>query len=187
MKKKPVQDIRSESISDITPQNTYDLSEWTEFYNTDRIQLLAIDPNRLYAYWSVSDRKKWLCAQHFELDWFAMAKIIRIYNTTDLFFDGTNANHFFDIPVGESLSWQVHHLNPDSTYVADFGTYNIFGQFIPIMRSHAVKTPRNAVVHGAPIVSTVTEVQQSSPSGHIRSAFFENFATLNNYNSKGSV
>jgi hypothetical protein len=187
MEKKPDQFNDSGANVDGTTENTFDIADWTEFYNADRIQLLAIDPNRIYAYWSVSHRKKWLCAQHFELDWSVMPKVIRIYNTTDLFFDGTNANHFFDIPVGESLSWHIHHLNPDSTYVADFGTYNIFGQFIPIMRSHAAKTPRNAVVHGAPIVSTVSEVRQVSPPEHIRSAFFENFATLSNYQFKGSV
>ena len=135
-----------------------------------------------------SNRKKWLSAQHFQLDWSVIPKMIRIYNTTDLFFDGTNANHFFDIPVGESLSWHVQHLNPDSTYVADFGTINIFGQFVPMIRSHAVKTPRNSIVgYGAPIVGTVSEVQKNNSQERIRSAFFENFATSSNYNSKGSV
>jgi hypothetical protein len=156
-------------------------------YNTDRIQLMAVDPTRIFAYWNISNRKKWLCAQHFERDWSITPKIIRMYNTTDIFFDGTNANHFFDIPVGEALSWHIYHLNPDSTYVADFGTTNLFNQFIPIMRSHAVKTPRNAVVQGAPIVSPVTNISENVAVSPIRSAFFENFASLNNYNSKGSV
>jgi hypothetical protein len=164
------------------------LNEWTESYPVDRIQLMAIDPTKIYVYWSVSNRKKWLSAQHFQLDWSVIPKMIRIYNTTDLFFDGTNANHFFDIPVGESLSWHVQHLNPDSTYVADFGTINIFGQFVPMIRSHAVKTPRNSIVgYGAPIVGTVSEVQKNNSQERIRSAFFENFATSSNYNSKGSV
>jgi hypothetical protein len=156
-------------------------------YNIDRIQLLAIDPTRIFMYWSVSNRKKWLSAQHFQRDWSLLAKIVRVYNTTDLFFDGTNANHHFDIPVGEQNSWHVSHLNPDSTYVADFGTLNIFNQFIPLMRSHAVKTPRNSVVHGAPIVSVVSEVAETETPERIRSAFFENFATFNNYQTKGSV
>ena len=169
-------------------QPTVDQSEWNEIYNADRIQMLVIEPGKIYAYWSLSNRKKWMCAQHFCCDWALMPKILRIYNTTDIFFDGTNANHYFDIPVGEANSWQVQHLNPDSTYVADFGTLNIFGQFIPIMRSHAVKTPRNAIVsYGAPIVSTVDEVRQELKPQVIRSAFFENFATLNNYQAKGTV
>lgn len=167
---------------------TFDEQDWTELYNTDRIQLMAVEPTKIYGYWSVSNRKKWLCAQHFQLDWSIIPKMLRIYNTTDIFFNGTNANHFFDIPVGEANSWLVQHLNPDSTYVADFGTINIFGQFIPLMRSHAVKTPRNAIVgYGAPIVSTVSEVQQQTQPERIRSAFFENFSSLNNYQSKGSV
>lgn len=115
-----------------------------ERYNADTLQLLVKDPTTLYAYWDVSDRKRWLVAQHYCADWSVMPKIVRLYAMPGNRSDGTGHRRTYaDTNVGDSSSWYFTELLPNCTYIADFGILNVQRQFIPLLRSNIVMTPRN--------------------------------------------
>lgn len=121
-------------------------AELPDRYDADLLHLMVRDARSLYVYWEISDlRKKW-AEKHFECDWQALPKIIRVYDTTYLYFNGHNANRHFDIETTpEANNWHIRGVQPGTTYAADFGTYTIHRQFVPFLRSNFVVTSRDAV------------------------------------------
>lgn len=159
--------------------------ELPDRYQKDILEALVRDAHSIYVYWEVSDRKRWLVSQHFRCEWGVMPKILRVYDVTCVFFNGSNANSFVDIrTTPEATNWYIHHLNANATYLIDFGTYTIEGQFVPLMRSRAIVTPRNyPAVMGEPLVSVVPEVydgknvrQRIMPRFHENFRIYEEFA-----------
>jgi hypothetical protein len=113
-----------------------------ERYYRDTLRIVAVGPREMYAYWEVGDRKRWLCARHWQRDWSELRRLVRIYDVTLLHFDGENANSVRDIhvpPAADDL--YVRELQPGTSYIADYGVLNDRSQFIPLLRSTAVLTP----------------------------------------------
>lgn len=152
--------------------------EVPERYQKDMLEVLAQNAHTIYAYWEISDRKRWLVSQHFRCDWGYMPKILRVYDVTSMYFNGSNANSFFDIQTTpEATSWYIHNLLSNATYMLDFGTYTLEGQFVPLLRSSAVATPRNyAAAWGEPLKAVVQEAADGKNAGQrIMPHFHENF------------
>ncbi|AEI39348.1 hypothetical protein PM3016_661 [Paenibacillus mucilaginosus 3016] len=157
--------------------------ELPERYHQDRLQLLVQGPHTLFTYWEVSNRKRWLCSQHFACDYGALPKTLRIYDVTAVYFNGNNANGFRELgTTPEASSWYIHGVQAGTTYMADFGISTPEGQFVPLLRSNAVMTPRDSAAGwGAPLVSTVPEVREPGVIHvPIRPHDFENFNAYSN-------
>lgn len=152
--------------------------ELPERYHKDLLRLMVRDAHSLYVYWEISNRRRWLVSQHFECDWGIMPKVLRIYDVTGIYFNGNNAHSRTDIEVTpDADNWYVHGVHANATYIADFGTYNLHRQFIPLLRSNAAMTPRDGkAAHGEPIVATVPEVRGGATPQRIPPHEFENFA-----------
>lgn len=147
-------------------------------YHKDMLEAMVRDAHSLYVYWEVGDRKRWLVSQHFRCDWGDMPKILRVYDVTCVFFNGSNANSFFDIrTTPEATNWYIHNLHSNATYLIDFGTYTWEGQFIPLLRSRAIVTPRDYPASwGEPLAAVVPEVNDGENSRQrIMPRFHENF------------
>ncbi|CAH0117936.1 hypothetical protein PAE9249_00401 [Paenibacillus sp. CECT 9249] len=118
-------------------------------YNCDTFHLMARDPATLFAYWEVSTRKQAMTARHYRIDWDAMPKAVRLYRISGG--RGADANdrlrltEYTDVRVEHASSWYFRDLKPGSVYVADFGMFNPFGQFIPLLRSNPASTPAMAL------------------------------------------
>ncbi|MFC5449648.1 DUF4912 domain-containing protein [Paenibacillus aestuarii] len=113
-------------------------------YHQDLIHLMTIDAHTLYVYWEISDRRRWLVAQHFQCDYGDMPKVLRVYDVTCTLFDGSNAHAYWDIELSaEVIDWYIRDLGPGRTYIADIGTYTWDREFIPLLRSNCAATPRN--------------------------------------------
>jgi hypothetical protein len=112
-------------------------------YGLDRITAAAIDPDQLHAYWEVTDAAierarqalgsggpgAWLC--------------LRVYDTTGLLFDGTNAHGYFDHAVDRAArQWFFHVGKPTSTAFVEVGLKSSEGYFSKIARSGRVDFPR---------------------------------------------
>ncbi|WP_438444591.1 DUF4912 domain-containing protein [Gorillibacterium sp. sgz5001074] len=152
--------------------------------NKDLLQLMAVDAHTLYVYWEVSDRKRWMASQHFGCDWGTLPKVIRLYDVTCVMFNGSNDNGHFDIETNpESSSWYMHNLNANATYIADFGVYTWERQFIPLLRSAPVITPRDySAVYGEPILPVIEEARDGIHRGRrIMPRFHENFSIYEEY------
>ncbi|MCX8094136.1 MAG: DUF4912 domain-containing protein [Candidatus Goldbacteria bacterium] len=114
-------------------------------YNDNKIVLLARDPYWCYAYWDISPdfmeekAKEARKSEKYDL-------VIRIYDVTDIIFNGTNAHKFVDIKVsGDSNNWYINVWAPDRSYLVDLGFKTSDGRFILIARSNIVTTPRDRV------------------------------------------
>lgn len=146
-------------------------------YEKDHLHLMVKDAHSLYVYWEVSNRRRWLVSQHFECDYGVMPKVLRIYDVTGTYFNGSNAHSWWDIATTpEAGNWYIHGLSADRTYVADLGTYTLEQEFIPLLRSNCAATPKDTeAAWGEPLLGVVPEVADGRVHGRIAPHFFENF------------
>ena len=147
-----------------------------ERYDLDLLHLLIRDAHTLYVYWELSSRRRRLVSEHFECDWGAMPKVLRVYDVTYRDFNGQNANGWFDIETTpEADNWYVHGVRANTTYLVDYGTYTLERQFIPLLRSNAAATPRDTeAVWGEPDAFLASEGSKPDTTGRIQPHDFEN-------------
>ena len=120
-------------------------------YAHDRITAMAIDPDRLYCYWEVTDDAIEAARERLGPGGPSAWLSLRIYDVTDRIFDGTNAHAYFDIRVERSeRQWFVTLNKPTSTQVVEVGLKSYEGYFVRITRSHRVDMPRKAPAAAAP-------------------------------------
>lgn len=120
--------------------------ELPEGYGDNQITLLARDPEWIFAYWEINSAKIQEVCQCFGADaWDRAQHVLRVYDTTDLLFNGYNANHYFDIQISRlSRQWHVEVGQANRTYCIDRGLI-IDNQFVVLARSNFVTTPANCV------------------------------------------
>ena len=133
-------------------------------YGQDRVTAMAVDPERLYVYWEVTDealeraraglgpggRDAWLN--------------LRVYDVTNRIFDGTNAHHYFDHSVSRTdRQWFLFIGRPSSTAVVEIGLKSQEGYFVRVARSGRIDFPRREPAP-AGRVEWLTVV---SPSGEV--------------------
>ncbi|MFB6364377.1 DUF4912 domain-containing protein [Paenibacillus elgii] len=158
--------------------------ELPDRYEKDLLHLMVRDAHTLFVYWEVGNRKRWLCSQHFECDWGVLPKVLRVYDVTGVYFNGNNAHRHFDIETTpEADRWYIYGVSADTVWTVDFGVYTIRRQFVPLLRSGAVRTPRDsAAPWGAPLQPTVPEAQESGKTpARIRPYDFENFSAYHSW------
>ncbi|GFZ98158.1 hypothetical protein GCM10008018_50460 [Paenibacillus marchantiophytorum] len=152
-------------------------------YNKDLLHLMVVNANSLYVYWEISDRRRWLLSQHFECDYGVMPKVLRLYDVTHQYFDGNNAHASWDVvTTPEAANWYFHQLAANRTYLVDIGTYTWEHDFIPLLRSNCVATPRDSEAPwGEPLQIVVPEAQTAQHSHRLTPSFFENIQTYSPY------
>ncbi len=111
-------------------------------YGEDKIVLMARDPNWLFAYWEITAAKQE--EQGIEpKTWQASCPVLRVYDVTDVEFNGTNANSFVDIPITEEADrWHIQVGQPNRSFCVELGRVLPGGSFIGLLRSNIVTTPR---------------------------------------------
>ncbi|MFA5146903.1 MAG: DUF4912 domain-containing protein [Candidatus Omnitrophota bacterium] len=136
---------------DIARQNPQPLKirERKEFrfpqgYGDNKIVLLVRDPWWIFAYWEIRRDKEESVIGSIRSSGDDVAKsILRIYDVTDINFNGQNAHSYFDIDLkGLASNWYINVGNPDRSWVVDIGILSKKGNFYLLARSNVVKTPR---------------------------------------------
>ncbi len=112
-------------------------------YGVDRITAAAVDPDRLFVYWEVTDpaieRARTALGPGGAGGWL----VLRVYDTSGLIFDGTNARSYFDHPVERATrQWFFDIGKPTSTAFVEIGMKSAEGFFARIVRSGRVDFPR---------------------------------------------
>jgi hypothetical protein len=114
-------------------------------YHKDLLHLMVVGTNSLYVYWEISDRRRWLVSQHFECDFGAMPSVIRLYDVTHILFNGHNAHAYWDSTMlPETTHSYLHQAKANHSYIVDVGTYTLEHEFIPLLRSNCVVTPKDS-------------------------------------------
>ncbi|MCM8778509.1 MAG: DUF4912 domain-containing protein [Candidatus Omnitrophica bacterium] len=113
-------------------------------YGDTKIVLLVRDPWWLHAYWEINREKEMELRQTLGEDLYRRSKhILRVYDITDIDFDGTNAHSYFDIEItGGADNWYIDVGKPNRTWCVDLGLLIPERKFLLICRSNIVRTPR---------------------------------------------
>ncbi len=116
--------------------------ELSNAYGKDGIVLIARDPWWLYTFWEVTretyDKLRNDLGEHLH----SARRVLRVYDVSNIIFNGSNANRFFDVFVHhDSLNWYIDTGGPGRSWCVDFGLLLSDGRFITIVRSNTVTTP----------------------------------------------
>ncbi len=110
-------------------------------YGQDRMILQVRDPRWMHTYWEVSygtwDRLK----EQLKNNFLSAKKVLRVYDVSQIIFDGKNAHRFFDIEIGiDANNWYIE-AQPGKSWCVDLGLRLPNGDFITILRSNVAHTP----------------------------------------------
>lgn len=112
-------------------------------YGYDRVTAMAIDPDRLFVYWEVTDDAMARARDGLGAGGDGAWLDLRVYDVTGVLFDGTNAHSYFDQKVERSdRQWFFDIGKPTSTVCVDVGMRSHEGYFVRIVRSGRVDFPR---------------------------------------------
>ncbi len=116
-------------------------------YGQDRVTAAAVDPDRLYAWWEVTDVAIELARQRLGPKGAHADLALRIFDTTGLIFDGTNAHAWFDHRIDRATrQWFFSIGKPTSSAYVELGLVAGDGAFARIARSSRVDFPRKEPV-----------------------------------------
>lgn len=101
-------------------------------YGKDIVVLQVRDPNWLHAYWELQELKEGF--HHARL-------ILRVYDISQIIFDGSNAHRFFDIEINGYLGTWYIQVSPGRSWCVELGFRLNDGTFIKLLRSNTVHTP----------------------------------------------
>jgi hypothetical protein len=111
-------------------------------YDQDRIVLQVRDPWWLHAYWEIKGSTWDRLRNEFKDDFYKARRILRVYDVSQIIFNGNNAHRFFDIHLDEHANnWYIDTGGPGRSWCVDFGLLLSDGRFITIVRSNTVQTP----------------------------------------------
>jgi len=119
---------------------------WQEQYGDNRIVLMIRDPYWCFAYWDLSEAKQSEIIREIQQSNHQTRLVLRVYDVTDVEFDGSNANDFMDIEISEdATNWYINVKSAARAYCVDLGLRYPDGRFMTIVRSNVITTPRDSV------------------------------------------
>lgn len=121
-------------------------------YGRDKVTAMAVDPERLFMYWEVTDAAIARARERLGAAGEDAGLDLRVHDVTGLLFDGDNSHHHFDVGVARGdRQWFAHVGRPGSTVVVELGLCARDGAFAPISRSHRVDFPRRTPAPAGPV------------------------------------
>jgi len=111
-------------------------------YGWDKIILQVRDPWWIHAYWEVRPQTFERLMHELGDEFYRCRRILRVYDVSQVIFNGHNAHKFFDIQINEHTNnWYIDTGGPGRSWCVDFGLLLPNGRFITIVRSNTVQTP----------------------------------------------
>jgi len=149
--KKEIPDFR-EHLKEVPEEKKYFIGSYTGTktmpselpggYGEDKIVAFVRDPLWAYTYWEITLLTLDNLKQKYGNDFYKARKILRVYDVTNINFDGKNYNRFFDIDINfEAGNWYVNTAGPGRSWCIDLGFVLPSGEFIMILRSNVISTP----------------------------------------------
>ena len=120
----------------------HDLKELPEQYGQDKIILQVRDPWWLHTYWEVGGNTWERIKSELHEEFSRAKRLLRVYDISNIIFNGKNAHRFFDIQVSDyANNWYIDTAGPGRSWCVDLGLLLSDGRFITIVRSNTVSTP----------------------------------------------
>ncbi|OGF50968.1 MAG: hypothetical protein A2231_06570 [Candidatus Firestonebacteria bacterium RIFOXYA2_FULL_40_8] len=118
----------------------------TDFYGDTRIVLLPRDSYWLFCYWEVSLPRIEEAKQELGQEFYSAKSILRVYEVTNIVFNGSNAHGYFDITLENLvISYYLKVYAPEKSWVVDIGILTTSGKFFTLARSNAMSTPADSM------------------------------------------
>ena len=116
------------------------------YYGEDRMVLMLRDPYCLFSYWEITGGTLNYYRQKFHpYGWDGSVPTIRVYRFPIGLKPLNQPEITFDIQLNHSsYSWHIDVGMPHRTYYAELGRKLPGGEFIPMIRSNSVTTPRDS-------------------------------------------
>lgn len=115
-------------------------------YGDDRIVIMVRDPYWVYAYWEMTPGKHQEARKKLGSKFQGSKFILRVYDVTEVDFNGANAWRFFDIEIhGGANNWYINVGQPNRSWCTEIGYRCADGTFLALARSNIVTTPRDSV------------------------------------------
>ncbi len=121
-------------------------SDLPESYGDTRIVTLARSPHTLYVYWEAGADNVEQAKFSLGKDWSEISWVLRVYDVTDVEFDESNANYFFDVDIDSvTRSRYVDIERSGRDYIVAIGLKDNKGNFSRITLSNKVHAPRDEI------------------------------------------
>ncbi len=113
-------------------------------YNDNKIVAMARDPWWVHVYWEINRERLDSIMHNLAGRMNSSRFILRVYDVTNVNFNGSNANSFFDIDITlDASNWYINVGGSDRFYCVDIGILTADGEFVVLARSNVVSTPRD--------------------------------------------
>ena len=148
------------------------------YYGENDLRIMIQGPTSVHIYWEVTWPLMKILAEYLNTPYEQLNKLLRIYDVTDIWFNGTNAHWYRDVLVQPKEDHQfIRDLVPGRTYIVDFGIL-YEERMISLLRSKPKSTPfiGNAG-QSEELVQHLIEQEES----RIKPRGFENFSAYTIY------
>ncbi len=120
---------------------TFDLPR---YYGEDYLVLLPRDPYYIFSYWELSHPTRENCKPPSDAHGNAPFPVLRIYRHQKDYPDRIHC--YFDREISlHNDNWYIKVKHPGAYYYAQWGWKTTAGDFVPVLQSNSVYTPRNSV------------------------------------------
>jgi len=121
-------------------------------YGQDRVTAMAVDPDRLYVYWELTDEALERAREGLGPGGRDAWLNLRVYDVTNRIFDGTNAHQYVDHSLSRTdRQWFFSIGRPSSTAIVELGLKSAEGYFVRIARSGRADFPRRELAPPGPV------------------------------------
>lgn len=113
-------------------------------YGDNSIEMMVIDPTHIYSYWEVTEDRRHQVLHQANASGVEYQTMVRLYDVSDISFDGDNAWSIQESQVDESPNWYFD-VEGNRSYCAEIGLKLWDNRFLVIARSNIISTPRETV------------------------------------------
>ncbi|MEH7121145.1 DUF4912 domain-containing protein [Neobacillus vireti] len=142
--------------------NSSDYSISSEFIPLKgELKAKLVTPRKIILFWDNSEIPKKIIQRFFNQKFEQLVSVVRVYDVTNILFNGKNALHFNEITVPyQSGHWFIKGLAENRSYVAELGVYIADNVFFPLYRSDSIQTPALGIQEGNTFQQELTQFQR---------------------------
>lgn len=103
------------------------------------LELSLTDDQKLASNWKIAKWQKELVGSYFNGEINQSVILLRVYDVSDIYFNGSNAHSCFEFQLPENKTyWVVKGIKQERTYITEIGYKTKHNLFFPVLRSNAV-------------------------------------------------
>ncbi|MBO8176805.1 MAG: DUF4912 domain-containing protein [Bacillus sp. (in: Bacteria)] len=111
------------------------------FSETNDMFLTLIQPTKAFVYWSISNEVWDTVALYYRELSNEKKLCLRVYDVTNIHFNGSNAHSIFEIPIPPHCEeWMLKGLKGNRCYCVELGLKH-HHDFLPLLRSNTIHVP----------------------------------------------